>query len=402
MTGLQSALNAKITAGALTAGKWCTSDGTGVSCTSEAPAGGGGGGGSGTGTDCGPSTVGYLWYDVTVPALKVCNGAFYLPVTAAAHPPGAPAGFVLGGGNTVLLMTWTAVSGASSYEIGYQEGTSLGAGAMIVTVAGTSTQISGVTNGQVYTAAVRTVAGAWRSGWSVTGQVTPAPTWNCTSDPAHAGCVSGSQYQSCKALKADASFTGGSAFYWIDPDGPGALAPVRAYCDLANQGGGWTLCAVTNGTNNIHTEDAQVGVPFNATSTGGNIGQANCNALIYPGAVARILTRGIARYFNAVSGSGWGTWAGRHNSFSTSAANNWLRVCYESYNETTHAAYGTTHTMGTSGWNSMPGNFDATNGPADGDWGYSIRHDYPGGGWYGGHRVIGPLNWSAPAELWVK
>jgi len=105
----------------------------------------------------------------------------------------------------------------------------------------------------------------------------------------------------------------------------------------------------------------------------------------------------VPRYFNAVTSSGWGTYINRRWSNSYTAANNWLRTCFESYSLVTNSGIGTTHTMGVASWNSMPGNFDSTNGTDDQNWGYSISNDY-GGGYVGSHRA----GWSGSAQLWIK
>lgn len=76
-------------------------------------------------------------------------------------------------------------------------------------------------------------------------------TWTCGTSPTHAGCVSSSQYASCKAILADASFvsSGQDGLYYIDPDGNGANnPPFQAVCNFTLAGGGWTL-AVNLDTN---------------------------------------------------------------------------------------------------------------------------------------------------------
>lgn len=75
------------------------------------------------------------------------------------------------------------------------------------------------------------------------GRCTAPPS--CASD---ATCSSGKctanacvkPYASCKDLKA-ANANAPSDVYTIDVDGDGALAPVKVYCDMTTDGGGWTM-----------------------------------------------------------------------------------------------------------------------------------------------------------------
>lgn len=63
------------------------------------------------------------------------------------------------------------------------------------------------------------------------------------------GSDAGAVFASCKAaLAANAAATTG--LYTIDPDGAGPQGPIQVFCDMTNDGGGWTLGLLKNSVDN--------------------------------------------------------------------------------------------------------------------------------------------------------
>jgi hypothetical protein len=95
--------------------------------------------------------------------------------TAAVLPiPGAPTGLVATGGNGQVGLTWNSVAGAASYNIHY--GTTSGGpyGLSVVNIAGTSTNVTGLTNNTAYYFVVTAVNASGES--IVSTQATATPT----------------------------------------------------------------------------------------------------------------------------------------------------------------------------------------------------------------------------------
>ena len=67
--------------------------------------------------------------------------------------------------------------------------------------------------------------------------------------------VCGAVPRSCAAILAAGQSTG-TKVYTIDPDGPGGVAPFSAYCDMGNDGGGWTLVLKISGGNSTFNYDS--------------------------------------------------------------------------------------------------------------------------------------------------
>ena len=91
--------------------------------------------------------------------------------TTALVPPTNVAATI---GNGTATINWTPASGVTNYEVAYQTGTTFNPStATIQTVSTPSLALSGLTNGQTYITAVRSVYGVGTSAWSTTVTFTP-------------------------------------------------------------------------------------------------------------------------------------------------------------------------------------------------------------------------------------
>lgn len=77
--------------------------------------------------------------------------------------------------------------------------------------------------------------------------------WTCSdaiADLAHGRSVARAG-RSCASIKAIAPWAGDGA-YFVDPDGPGAMPPIRVRCDMSRDGGGWTLVLKNRHASDMH------------------------------------------------------------------------------------------------------------------------------------------------------
>jgi fibronectin type 3 domain-containing protein len=115
--------------------------------------------------------VGFTAADGALTSIEHILNWTYATVNTTPTPPGAPTGVNVTGGDAQATLSWSPVSGASSYNVRF--GTSSGNYGAPISVSGTSKTIPGLANGQTYYFIVSAVNGAGEGGNSAEVFTTP-------------------------------------------------------------------------------------------------------------------------------------------------------------------------------------------------------------------------------------
>ncbi|NUN16159.1 MAG: hypothetical protein HUU55_21235 [Myxococcales bacterium] len=125
---------------------------------------------------------------------------------------------------------------------------------------------------------------------------------------------------SCQSIQ-DIGLAKGDGTYWLNTPGGALSAAQPVYCDMTSQGGGWTLIAKTDGTNNNHAGGAAPVNPYYlsaSTTTSGSWGNTATGFIgdslrSQLGRCYRVTSAGVTKFAFVGNTLAFNTWWGNSN-----------------------------------------------------------------------------------------